>query len=310
MKNIKLHYNPSLSVKENAEICNVTQSAIRQYIQRNNIDRKFDNSYIKLNKIKEAIFHLSQNNEKVTNQKIKEITAYSLNTISKYRNYISSEKELKSNTNNVSSFALNNSSRIIKSVSYNQHDILRNILTLHIPSKIFDCDLCFSKGNFYKNKIPAPIHKYDKYPLNEDVKPLFEIESLPNNIFNSIVVDLPFIISGKDNFIDNGKTNMIHKRFNSFTNAAELYQANNYVIEHSARLLQKYGVLVMKTMDTVSSGKQIFTSQYVINKCTECGLELLDTFILIAKTKLLSPKITTQHYARKYHSYFFVFKKK
>ena len=290
MKNIKLHYNPSLSVKENAEICNVTPSAIRQYIQRNNIDRKFDNSYITLNKIKEAIFQIEQNNDKITNQKIKEITGYSLNTISKYRNYISSEKELKSNTNNVSIFALNNNSRIIKSVSQNQHNILRDILTLHIPSKTLDCDLTFSIGNFYKNKIPSPVHKYDKYPLNEDVKPLSEIELLDNNIFNSIVVDLPFIIAGKDNFADNGKTNMIHKRFNSFTNATELYQANDYVIEHSARLLQKKGVLIMKTMDTVSSGKQIFVSQYVINKCAECGLELLDTFILIAKTKLLSSK--------------------
>ena len=178
---------------------------------------------------------------------------YSLNTISKYRNYISSEKELKSNTNNVSSFALNNSSRIIKSVSYNQHNILMDILTLHIPSKIFDCDLCFSKGNFYKNKIPVPIHKYDKYPLNEEIKPLFEIELLEDNIFNSIVVDLPFIIAGKDNYPCNGKTNMIHKRFNSFINAKELYQANDYIIEHSARLLEKKGVLIMKTMDITCS---------------------------------------------------------
>jgi hypothetical protein len=102
---------------------------------------------------------------------------------------------------------------------------------------------------------------------------------------------------------------MMHKRFNSFRNTKELYQANDYIIEQSARLLNKDAILVMKTMDTVSSGRQIFTSQYVIKKCSEYGLKLLDTFILINKTKLLSSKITTQHHARKYHSYFFVFKK-
>lgn len=308
-KNIKLFYNPLLSIKENADICNVSLSAIRQFIQRNSIDRKFDNSLIILKKIEEAISCLSNTNEKITNHKLKEITGYSLNTIIKYKKHIFSYCELKSNTENVSIFALNNSRRIIKSVSSNQHDILRDILTLYVPSKMFDCDLTFSVGNFYKNKMTSPLHKYDKYPRLEDVKPLFEIELMRDKVFNSIVVDLPFIISGQDNFQDSSKTNIIHKRFNSFKNAKELYQANDYIIEQSSRLLKKEGVLIMKTMDTVSSGKQIFTSQYVINKCAEYGLELLDTFILIAQTKILSSKITKQQHARKYHSYFFCFKK-
>ena len=42
MKAIKDKYNPNLSVKENAEICNCSESTIRHYIKVNCIDRKYD----------------------------------------------------------------------------------------------------------------------------------------------------------------------------------------------------------------------------------------------------------------------------
>ena len=42
MKAIKDKYNPNLSVKENAELCNCCVAAIRHFIKVNGIDRKYD----------------------------------------------------------------------------------------------------------------------------------------------------------------------------------------------------------------------------------------------------------------------------
>ena len=39
---------------------------------------------------------------------------------------------------------------LIKSISYSQDEILKNILYLYNQSKTFQVDPCYSKGNFYK----------------------------------------------------------------------------------------------------------------------------------------------------------------
>ena len=39
--------------------------------------------------------------------------------------------------------------KVIKSVNYNQHVIIRDIIDLHNGGKPFDCDITYSIGNFY-----------------------------------------------------------------------------------------------------------------------------------------------------------------
>ena len=41
------------------------------------------------------------------------------------------------------------SSKVIKSVNYNQHAILRDIMDLHMNGEPFDVDTTYSIGNFY-----------------------------------------------------------------------------------------------------------------------------------------------------------------
>ena len=38
---------------------------------------------------------------------------------------------------------------VVKSIGYNQHEILYNIMQLHNDGKPFDCDPTYSIGNFY-----------------------------------------------------------------------------------------------------------------------------------------------------------------
>ena len=40
---------------------------------------------------------------------------------------------------------------MVKSISYDQTEIINWILDLHVPSHHIDCDPTYSKGNFYNN---------------------------------------------------------------------------------------------------------------------------------------------------------------
>ena len=51
-RKIQVKYNPKLSVEENALICGVSVSSIRQFVRMEGIDRKFDNAIIRYRKIK------------------------------------------------------------------------------------------------------------------------------------------------------------------------------------------------------------------------------------------------------------------
>lgn len=38
---------------------------------------------------------------------------------------------------------------LVTSISYDQSEIIKNILRLHVPGKKIDCDPTYSKGAFY-----------------------------------------------------------------------------------------------------------------------------------------------------------------
>ena len=80
------------------------------------------------------------------------------------------------------------------------------------------------------------------------------------------------------------------------------------MLERSYRLLKQQGLLVVKTMDVCHGNKQLWISDYVIQKATELGFELIEKFILLSNLRLFA-RTHQQKVARKYHSYFFVFRK-
>jgi hypothetical protein len=56
---------------------------------------------------------------------------------------------------------------MIETVRYDQQEIIRDILTLHVKSDTFDLDPTFSKGAFYSKGIPRP-------KLVSDIEPAFD----------------------------------------------------------------------------------------------------------------------------------------
>ena len=232
---------------------------------------------------------------------IQKKTGYSINTIKKHLNV--SINDIKQNNHKLSRFDLSKSHNLIKSVSDNQDEILSNIINLYVKNDCIDCDFTYSKGIFYKH-IPLPKLKYDKYPISNEVNPLKDAYNIKDSSLHSIIIDLPFIVRN-----ENTSTSMVDKRFNSFKSIEELYETNHKMIGLAFNKLKSKGILIMKTMDINFNGKQYWIGNFVQNEAFNIGFELIDTFILISKSKILTNNGITQHCARKWHSYFFVFKK-
>lgn len=212
-------------------------------------------------------------------------------------------------------------SEVVRSVSYSQHEILYNIMQLHNDGEPFDADITYSTGGFYGEHktgdgnnilIPSPQYKFDVCPQDDTITKIEPLGNIPleDSSINSIVFDPPFIISvGPSLKSDDKDNNKIAKRFASYYPVSELLKSYYHWIEESYRVLQDNGLLVMKTQPTVTGGKELNSQFYSWLVAESLGFDLIDEFILIAKNRLHSGKIKTQQHARKFHSYFLVFKK-
>lgn len=298
MRKSRIIYDANLSVRENAENNRVSEAAIRWHIRTNGIDRKHDNAIV----ISKSITNYRKENPSATLKEIATDLNLSVNTVRKYLNGNIESSNV--NSNKLSTFDLSKRKFIISSISDNQDEILSSILRLYIDGKQFECDITYSRGVFYKH-IPQPPLKFDKYPQSEEVSPLDNFYDIEECSLSSIVVDLPFLIKGSD---VNYKS-MMADRFNSFRTVRELYETNKAILQHTYSKLSKGGILVFKTMDIIYGGVQHWIGTYVQNTANEIGYKLVDMFILYAKTKVLTNVNNTQRHARKFHSYFFVFRK-
>jgi hypothetical protein len=194
---------------------------------------------------------------------------------------------------------------MIKSVSDNQHQIIKDILALYCPDGI-DLDPTYSKGNFYK-QIEKPRLKSDLYPQSDDVvKSDAASLWLDNESIQTIMFDPPFVAGHtKEN-----PTGIIGERFHGFRYVSDLWEWYDKCLLEFHRILKKNGVLIFKCQDTVSSGKQHLSHVHIINKAEELGFYSKDLFILTAKNRIIGHNHQVQKHARKFHSYFLVFIKK
>ena len=200
---------------------------------------------------------------------------------------------------------------LVKSISYSQTEILRDILTLHVPSGVIDCDPTYSKGQFYADgKIPKPRLRFDIQPQAEGVIQA-DCRSLPiaTDSLQSMILDPPFLATtGKS--LESCKGNIINRRFGVYPNEKELHQFYADSLKEAYRVLVPHGILIFKCQDKVSSGKQYMSHVFVMNEAMKIGFYPRDLFILLAKSRLVANwQIRNQRAARKFHCYFWVFEK-
>ncbi len=202
---------------------------------------------------------------------------------------------------------------MIKSISYNQTEIIHNILRLHVPKQIIDCDPTYSKGNFYKDlDIKQPRLKFDINPQAEGVV-YADCRNLPikSNSLNCIIFDPPFLATTGKSLVSNDENNIINKRFGVYPSEKELHKFYIDSMKEFHRILSPDGILIFKCQDKISSSKQYMTHVFIMNEAVKIGFYPKDLFILLAKNRLsVKWQIENQKNARKYHCYFWVFQKK
>lgn len=225
--------------------------------------------------------------------------------------------------------------RIIKSIGYDQHSMMRDILDLHCNgAATFDCDITTSKGNFYghfKRKIeekqddgkvvekeeeydiPLPRYLFDVEPQIEGCEKIDPWGKIPleDNSLDSICVDLPFVISPMNcpSLQTDNNNCLIARRFSGYYPRQEMFKSYAHWLSECYRVLKPGGILTWKSQATVSGSIQLMTPYYSCRVAEDLGFYILDEFVLLAKARLLSTKVVNQQHARKYHSYFHVFQK-
>lgn len=214
-----------------------------------------------------------------------------------------------------------NNSNVIKNISFDQSEILWNIMQLYNNGEPFELDITaselkfYGKRNGYAYEIPVPKILMDVYPMREDIIKIMPFEPLPleDNLISSCVSDLPFVCSPKNCKSVREKkegANMISNRFSSWYPMMEGVENIYYWMGECARVLKDDGILIWKMMDSVSGGISWPLSEFSMLCADYFGLYTIDHFILEAKSRLVSSsKIKKQQHARKFTTDIWVFKK-
>lgn len=200
---------------------------------------------------------------------------------------------------------------MIKSISYDQTELINNILQLHVPQHFIDCDCTYSKGNFYKNTgIQEPKYKFDIEPMEGVLYGDSRDLPLENNSINCMMFDPPFLATKGKSLKENNNNNIINKRFGVYPSETELHQFYIDSLKEAYRVLNDKGILIFKCQDKISSGKQYMSHIFIHNEAVKLGFYPKDLFILLAKNRLVADwQVKNQKNARKFHSYFWVFEK-
>ena len=309
-KNISSIYDAKLSIEDNAANCQVSVPTLNLWLRMNHVNRLYDSMYLRYKKVKDA----QKKHPTWSIRRIADETMLSINTVRKYMGMKEFEKPM--SQDKISTFDTSKDDFIIKSINDDQQDILNNIIRLYIKEGYIQADFTFSTGQMYSdNRVPIPQLRFDKYPtqgkgknrvhgLKDGIFALSDAERIEDDTLHSCIVDLPFLVTKKE-WTKNCK---MHQRFNSFNDMKEATEANKYMLKLSYEKLMKKGIMIMKTQDIYTAGRQLWFSHYVHEWAEEQGFKVIDKFILTSEKRMLSSGMN-QKCARKYHSYFFVFKK-
>lgn len=201
---------------------------------------------------------------------------------------------------------------MIKSISYDQSEIIKWILQLHVPTGKIDCDPTYSIGNFYKNTgVEKPLYKFDINPQVDEVE-YGDSRELPleDSSINCMMFDPPFLATTGKSLSENNDSNIINKRFGVYSSEQELHQFYIDSLKEAYRVLTNKGILIFKCQDKISSGKQYMSHCFIHDEAVKLGFYPKDMFVLLAKNRIVADwQLKNQKNARKFHSYFWVFEK-
>lgn len=295
MKPSNIQYDPYLSLEEIAHNSGVSVEAVRRYIKSREIDRKADEQLIKYKEVKKYLYE----HKDATYPELAQALRMSISTARKYGEM----KHPPRPTPGKISVVREMQNTLYVSVSASQSDILRAILSHYLDGALtYDCDLTTAKGSFYHHSVPLPRFLYDIAPQMEGVKHLDEAVNMPNEVFRSVVIDLPYSVATT-------KRRDRKQSFNNFASIEELYTTYQRMISLAWRLLKPDGILVFKTSDFSLAGKPMWISDWSISTAIQIGFSLADKYIYIDQKAVNAVTSSRRKANVPAHAYFLVFHK-
>ena len=197
-----------------------------------------------------------------------------------------------------------------------------DILKLYVPKGSTIADVTWGRGIFWKQ-----VNAYDYTILRSDlnaggVDVSCDFTSLPygSSSLEALVLDPPYLYTGgwktlRGYFHDSntrwsGSTYGNKERSASGISGVQAVDLMYFQgILEAHRVLKHKGILILKCMDQVMSGKQVWAHITYMNFATDNGFRSEDLFVTVRKSlPLMRHKPEDQKHARRNHSYFLVLK--
>jgi len=190
----------------------------------------------------------------------------------------------------------------IKSISYDQDEILSSISRLYLSGATFDLDVTYGKGAFYRD-LPAARYKFDLIPGGPEIIP-GDARHIPlrDACVSSAMFDPPFL--GRK-----GNAGLMIGKYGYAGSMQDVWDLYRQGIKELSRVTVSGAVIVVKCQDCIYGRSQYMTHLEVGNYAIENGLYPIDIFILLARSRPRAWNHKNQNHARKFHSYFWIFKK-
>lgn len=196
---------------------------------------------------------------------------------------------------------------LIKAHSFSQREILESIMRLHTGP--IEADVTFGRGGLWRG-LARPRLCFDLNPVagGTPAAPVIpgDVRRLPvkSGSLASAVFDPPFMVT-------TGPGARIKDRFGTIgKNIEELWQFYFLALHELHRVIQPGGWLVVKCQDVVNSGRNHWSSCVLREQAESLGFRTVDRFVLLATMRLTPKTQQRQVHARKYHCFFWVFRKR
>jgi DNA methylase len=194
-------------------------------------------------------------------------------------------------------------------ISNSQNEILGSISEMYLKGERIHLDLCYNVGGFYSpagSRIQDPEIKNDLHLGSGDYSPagstLTGFDCRETNLgpetIRSVVFDPPFLVG----------ENIMTERYGGFDSITEMFSFQESSLLEISRILKKGGFLITKVQDFCHGRQKYFPSIYQVIKARECGLYLIDSFILVNKNRFRA-KSAGRLTAVSAHCFFHVFQK-
>lgn len=198
--------------------------------------------------------------------------------------------------------------RVIKSVYDDQDELLAAMVGLHSGGTV-ECDPTFGRGLFYRYMLEVPRFRFDIAPRRRGVVAA-DVRWLPlrDAAVGSVMFDPPFLDGA---FTARRRlTGTMASKYSSVPGQVkDLIAFYGESIAEIYRVLKPGGIFYFKCQDIVDGRRNAFVHVNVHHIAVEVGFEVRDLFILLAKSRPIQHNLYKQVHARKYHCYFWVFKK-